>query len=782
MIKHFLLTAWRNLKRNRLLSVIQIFCLTIGLATFILIFRYIQYEKNWDTYNTNFDRIYRAQETYKDGSGQAVTQSDPALANYLQENFPDVEKAIVMREVWGGYLSTSPEKTYFEEQGFYAPSEVFELFSFQLLIGNPATALNDPNAVILSENLAQKYFPGENPMDKTIRDGNNKVYKVTGIMKDLPYDSHIRPDYFFSITSRSQNEMNSWDNKSFRTYVLLKEGVNASQFNAQIKDLLDRNSESNKYFLYLKPLSNLHLNPNDIKDFIVIIIFYTIIGILILLLASLNFANLTTAFSIARGKEIGIRKVNGSGVGNLRKQFLAESILVAFISLTFALLLARIFLPLFNNIVERDLTLNVLSNPGFVLLIIGATLVTGIISGTYPAFLLSSFRPVVILKGTNPLAKTGGKISGLKALVTLQFALTVILIATTVWIYRQTQFLKNTNLGFDKSGLYLCSIPGNNTPTNYENLKSRVLRIPGVESISVSKNTPFHSNSGRGLSLEGAAPDEWIHFNYNEVTPDYLKTYNMKVIEGRFFAENQTSDEDAVVINEVGAKIFGDEPAVGKRLKVNGQWHTVIGVVKDFHNNSMMWSIEPYIMKLNNGNLQTYNEYTFKLDGTENQQALAKIRNLLQEDFPNTIFNINYFDDRANMTDVEVWQSVGRTFIFFTILAILIAAMGLFGLVAYTTRKRIKEIGIRRVQGASTANIFLLVVKEFILLLIIANIFVLPIPWLLKNTTPGNYKYHMASWEIIAIVAFIVLIAVLSSSYEALKAAYMNPAKSLRYE
>lgn len=782
MIKHFLLIAWRNLKRNRLLSVIQIFCLTIGLATFILIFRYIQYEKKWDTFNTNFDRIYRAQELYKDGSGQAVTQSDPALANYLKENFPNVEKAIVMREVWGGYLSTSPERTYYEEQGFYAPSDVFDVFSFKLLVGNPATALDDPNAVILSENLAQKYFPGENPMDKTIRDGNNKVYKVTGIMKDLPNDSHIRPDYFFSIASRSQQEMNSWDNKSFRTYVLLKKGVNAQQFNAQIKNLLDRNSDSNKYFLYLKPMSDLHLNPNDIKDFIVVIIFYTIVGILILLLASLNFANLTTAFSIARGKEIGIRKVNGSGVGNLRKQFMAESILVAFISMAFALLVARIFLPLFNNIVERDLSFNLLSNPEFVLTIIGATLLTGIISGLYPAFLLSSFRPVVILKGTNPLAKTGGRISGLKALVTVQFALTVILIATTVWIYRQTQFLKNTNLGFDKSGLYTCAIPGNNTQTNYEDLSARILRIPGVESISISKNTPFHSNSGRGVIMEGAAPDEWINFNYNEVTPDYLKTYDMKVIEGRFFSENQTSDEDAVVINEVGARIFGGEPAIGKRLKVNGRWHTVIGVIKDFHNNSVMWSVEPYIMKLNNGNLQDYNEYTFKLDGSVNQEALAAIKNLLQEDFPNTIFNINYFDDRANMTDVEVWQSVGRTFIFFTILAILIAAMGLFGLVAYTTRKRIKEIGIRRVQGASTSSIFLLVVKEFILLLIIANIFVLPIPYVLKNTTPGNYKYHMESWEMIAIVAFIVFIAVLSSSYEALKAAYMNPAKSLRYE
>ena len=782
MIKHFLLTTWRNLKRNRLLSVIQIFCLTIGLATFILIFRYIQYEKNWDKFNVNFDRIYRAQEFNKDGSGQAVTQTDPALAKYLEDNFPEVEKSIVMREVWGGFLSTSPERTYYEEQGFYAPSEIFDIFSFQLLVGNPSTALDDANSAILSESLAKKYFPGENPMGKTIRDDKNKVFMVNGIMKDIPEDSHIRPDYLLSIASRTPEEMNSWDNKSFRTYVMLNKEVNPGQFNARIKNLLDENNETNKLFLYLKPIRDLHLNPNDVKDFIVVIIFYTIVGVLILILASLNFANLTTAFSISRAKEIGVRKVNGSGLNDLRKQFISESVLITFISLAFAVLLAFLFLPYFNNIVERHLTLNFQNNPEFVLVVLGATSLTGIISGIYPAFVLSAFRPILILKGNNPLTRTRGKISGLKVLVTVQFVLTVILIATTVWIYRQTQFLKNTNLGFNKSGLYHCTIQQNNTQTNYDDLRNRVLRIPGVMSMAVSKNTPFHSNWGRGVSLEGSAPDEWISFNYNEVTPDYIKTFDMKLVDGRFFSETQKSDEDAVVINEAGTKIFGGEPAVGKRVKVNGKWHTVIGVVKDFHCNSMMWNISPYIMTFNNGNLQDYNEYTFKLDGTRNQKALASVKDLLQEDFPNSIFTISYFDERADMTDVEVWQSVGRTFIFFTVLAILVAGMGLFGLVAYTTRKRIREIGIRRVQGATSLSIFMLVIKEFMILLVIANIFVLPIPFVLKNTTPGNYKYQMESWEIIAIIAFTIFIAVVSSSYEAIKAAHLNPVKSLRYE
>ena len=782
MIKHFLLTAWRNLKRNRLLSIIQIFCLTIGLATFILIFRYIQYEKEWDTFNVNFDRIYRAQESWKEGNGEAVTQSDPSLANFLQDNYPEVEKAIVMREVWGGYLSTSPERTYYEEQGFYAPTEVFDVFSYELLVGNPENVLDDPNSVVLSEGLAKKYFPGENPVGKTIRDDENRVFRVTGIMKDIPENSHARPDYFLSIESRPKWEMNSWSNKSFRTYVLLQKGVSPEQFNEQIKNLLDEHNESNKYYLYLKPMRELHLNPNDRKDYIVVVIFYGIIGILILLLASLNFANLTTAFSISRAKEIGVRKVNGGGVRSLRKQFLSESIMIAYLSLIFAILVAWMFLPYFNNIVERNLTLNFFENPVFSLVVFGVTLLTGFLSGIYPSFLLSAFRPIVILKGNSPLSKTRGRVSGLKALVTIQFALTVILIGSTVWIYRQTMFLKNTNLGFDKSALFHCSVPENTTNKNFKELRQQALRIPGVENMAVSKNSPFHSNWGRGVSLEGSAPDEWIHFNYNEVSPEYLETYGFSIVDGRFFSETQKSDEKGCVLNEAGAKIFGGESAVNKRLVVNGELHTVIGVIKDFHTNSVMFSIEPFIMIQHRNDMQEYNEYTFKLDGSDNQAAVAGLDNLFRESFPNSIFSINYFDDRASMEDVRVWQSVGRTFIFFTVLAILIAGMGLFGLVAYTTRKRIKEIGIRRVQGATSSNIFILVVKEFLLLLFIANIFVLPIPYILKNTTPGNYKYQMEPWEIIAVVAFTLIIAIISSSYEAIKAANLNPVKSLRYE
>ena len=783
MIKHFLLTAWRNIKRNKLLSIIQIFCLTLGLATFTLIFRYVQYEKNWDKFNVKFERIYRAQLSWKDGrDDSSIKQTDPVLAWYLKDNYPEIEEAIVMREVWGGYLSTSPEKTFYEEEGYYAPNEVFDLFSFKLISGNKNNALTDPYSVILSKKLADKYFPGENAMGKTIFDDRNEEYQVTGIMQDVPEDSHIRPDYFFSISSRSDWDMTSWGNKSYRTYVLLREGSSAEQFNARIKNLIDEHEESNKYFLYLKPLSELHLNPNDIKDFIVVIIFYAIIGVLILLLASLNFANLTTAFSISRAKEIGIRKVNGGSVGSLRKQFLYESVLLAFISMIFAVFLAWICLPFFNNVVERSLTFNFFSNPLFLGVILGATLVTGIVSGVYPALLLSSFRPAVILKGNNPLAKTRGKISGLKALVTIQFAITVILIATTVWIFRQTEHLKNKNLGFDKSALFHSTIPGNTSDKEYRNLRSQVLEINGVDNVCMSKNSPFHSNWGRGISLEGAAPDEWFSFNYNEVSPDFIETYGIKLVEGRFFSETQKSDEKTVVINETGAKIFGEQSAIGKRLKVNNEWFTVLGVIKDFNVNSVMWNIGPYIMLPHKGDIKSGNEFTFKLDGTDNQATVASLDNLFRETFPNSIFTISYFDDRADKEEVSIWQSVGKTFIFFTILAILIAAVGLFGMVAYTTRKRIKEIGIRRIQGAKTTDIFMLVVKEFLYLLFFANAFVLPIPFILKNTTPGNYKYQMEVWEIAAIIGFSFVIAILSSSYEALKAANLNPAKSLRYE
>ena len=780
MIKHYILIAWRNLRRNKFLSVIQILCLSVGLVTFMLIFRYVQYEKNWDKFNVNFDRIYRVQLDWKDGRDFTYSQTPPAMAHYLQENYPDIEKAIVMRENWGGYLSTSPERTFYEEQGYIAPNEIFEIFSFDLLAGNIQTVLAEPNSVVLSKSLAEKYFPGQDPMGKTILDDRSNEYRVTGVMKDPPKNSHIVPSYIISISSRSNWDFTVWDDQSFRTYVLLKEGADYNKLNISIKSILDQRVEANQFFVYLKPLKELHLNPNNQNDFIVVIFFYSVIGILILILASLNFANLTTAFSISRSKEIGIRKVNGGGVGSLQKQFLAESVILAFIALFFALLMARLFLPYFNHVVQRDLPLDFFSNPLFLSTVLISTLITGIVSGLYPAFLLSRFKPVSVLKGNHPVSK--GKVTGLRLLVTIQFIITVILLASTVWTYRQTQYLKNKNLGFEKAQLFHTSIPGNKSERNFEELKELTLRIRGVENMAVSITTPFHSNWARRVEKEGASADEWINFSYNEVSPDYLATYELQLQDGRFFVRNQKSDERACVINQTGARALGWDAPVGKRLNIAGEWYEVIGVIKDFHINSVMWNIQPYVMKLHSGNLTWGGELTFKLSGDDNQRAAAELDNLLRSNFMNTIFTISHFDDRAHHGDIEVWESVGRTSAFFTVLAIIIAAVGLFGMVAHTTRKRVKEIGIRRVQGAKASDIVVLVVKEFFLLLLIANLFVFPIPYLLIKTTPGNYKYHMASWEFIAIIGMSLLIAIIASGYEALKAANMNPVKTLRYE
>ncbi len=780
MIKHYILIAWRNLKRNKLLSVIQILCLSVGLVTFMLIFRYVQYETNWDKFNTHFERIYRVQLDWKDGRDFTYNQTPPAMAHYLQENYPEVEKAITMREVWGGYLATSPERTYYEEQGYIAPNEIFDVFSFKLLRGDIRTALVEPYSAVLSESLAEKYFPGEDPMGKTVKDDLGNEYRVTGVMKDIPKNSHITPSYFLSISSKSDWDLTVWDDQSFRTYVLLNQGTDYPQVNLRIKSLLDKHVESNLFFVYLKPLKELHLNPNNLDDFIVVIVFYSVIGLLILILASLNFANLTTAFSISRAKEIGVRKVNGGGVGSLQKQFLAESVILAFISLFFALLLARLFLPYFNHVVQRDLPLDFLSNPLFLITILASTLFTGIISGIYPAFLLSRFKPVTVLKGNNPLSK--GKISGLKLLVTLQFVITVILLASTVWTYRHTEFLKNKNLGFNKSPLFHCSIPANSGERNFEELRKLALRISGVEDMTVSLTTPFHTNWARRMEKEGASTDEWVNCSYNEVSPEFMATYDLQLEEGRFFTKDQKSDAKACIINRAGARAFGLDSPLDKRIKIGEEWYQIIGVLKDFHSNSVMWDIKPYVMKLHSGILTGGCEFSFKLSGINNQQALAELDNLLRSNFVNTIFTVSHFDDRANRDEIEIWQSVGRTSAFFTVLAIIIAAVGLFGMVAYTTRKRVKEIGIRRVQGANSADIIALVVREFFFLLLIANLFVFPIPYLLVKVTPGTFKYQMDLWEFLAIICMSLLIAIVASSYEAVKAVNMNPVKSLKYE
>lgn len=779
MIKHFILIAIRNIRRRKMLSVIQIMCLAIGLSAFVLVARYVQYEKDYDKFNTNFDRLYRVQ-SYKIGDrmddGRATVVP---ITKYLRDNVPEVEDAIMTNEKWNEYLSSDAEHIYNEQKGFVAPSRIFELFSFNLIRGNKADALDVPNSIVLSEKMADKYFPGQDAMGKIIMDGRKNELLVTGIMQDIPEQSTIYASYFRSNASLLKKRKDDWYNSSYEVYVLLKPNVSHIAVSEKIKDVLNEHDKNAKRVLYLHPMSQLHLNENARDDKGSVIFFFSFIGILTLLLACVSFMNLTTSFSTLRSVEIGIRKVSGSNKNSIRLQFLAEAVVLALISLFFAILISYLILPLFNNVVNRNIELQLLQNPLFLLFLLITVLVTGFIGGSYPALIISRFKPVAVLKGNSPFKK--GNVTGLNAMVYLQFVLSVVLITSSLWMYKQVTFLKNKDLGFKKEQLLHCKLPGVETNISYNQLRQRILENPGIEDMSISINSPLHSNWGTRLRYENGPTQDLTYSRYNKACANYLNTMSMELAQGRNFSDDYSADQKTCLINETAVKQFGWDNPIGKWI-YDDEKYTVVGVIKDFNSDDVHNPIIPYVLFLRDEGFYNSNDLTFKVNLSTVENSLAHINSVLSETFPNLLFEVNGYDVGTERIALKIWTSVKNTFAFFTIMAVLIAAMGLFGLVVFATQRKVKEIGIRKVQGARTEQILLLISKQFMILILAANIIVYPLARMLENVTPGHFKYVFTLWDVLIVLGISVAVTLISSGYQAFKATMLNPVEALRYE
>ncbi|WP_297094853.1 ABC transporter permease [uncultured Draconibacterium sp.] len=780
MIKHFILIAWRNIRRRKTLSAIQILCLSVGLAAFILVARYVQYEKDYDKFNVNFDRIYRVQ-SYKitdrlDESGQTVIP----MAKFIRDNVPEVENAIATNEIWNEYLSPDEERVFKEQTGLIVPSEIFDFFSFKLIRGNKADVLDDPNSIVLSETMAERYFPGQDAMGKIILDEEKQELRVTGIMQDISEQSSLAATYFRSNADLVKRYNDNWYNSSFEIFVLLKPGVSAGTVNDKIEDVIMRYDKESKRIAYLQPLSNLHLKEYVQDDRGSVIYFFSFIGILTLLLACVSFMNLTTSFSTMRAVEIGIRKVSGSNRNILRVQFLTEAVLIALISLAFAVFLAYLLLPLFNTVVNRNIDLQLLQNPLFVLFLLATVVVTGFIGGSYPALFISRLKPVNVLKGRGSFNK--GKVRGLTAMVYLQFILSVVLLTSSIWMYKQVTFLKNKDLGYTKDNLLYCKLPSVNTTVSYQRVRERILENPGIENMTISINSPLHSSWGSRVQYEGGPTDDHAYARWNQADENYLNTMSMTLAEGRNFSTDYSAETKTCLINETAAKQFGWQEPVGKWLEMNGGHFSVIGVIKDFNNDDVHNPIIPYVLLYRNEGFASNNDLTFKVNPNTTSSSLAHINSVLNEAFPNILFEVNGYDVGTYRVALEIWTSAKNTFAFFTIMAVLIAAMGLFGLVVFASQRRVKEIGIRKVQGAQAAQILPLITRQFIILVVAANIIVYPLANFLENVTPGHFKYQFTVFDLLLVLGISVVVTLLSSGYQALKASLLNPVEALRYE
>ncbi|MTI32854.1 ABC transporter permease [Xanthovirga aplysinae] len=808
MLKNYFKTALRNLLKHKFYSLINVLGLAVGMACCMLIFFWVQDELSYDTFHTKADRIFRvATEDLSLGKGFKAVETPGPLAKTLKSDYPEVEESV---SIWneGETLTTYQENSFNIERTIYAEPSLFDVFSIPLIKGNSFSALTNPHSIVLSQSTAQKIFGKENPIGKMlIIDQEN--YQVSGVFEDLPENSHFHADLLLSMTKfREQNEkqwIDSWDNLNFITYILLAEGSNPasleerfpklikSYMGPEIKVKYGRSletyfSEGNKRQYFLQKLTDIHLHSNLWGEFeangnITYVYVFTTIAFFILLIAAINYMNLATARSAERAKEVGVRKVLGALRLHLIRQFLSESILLSGFAIIMALMLVEISLPAFNQLTGKTLTTSYIQNWHIMLSIITILLTVGILSGSYPAFFLSSFSPTKVLKGEQTAGVKSGKLRSV--LVVLQFGITIVLMVSTVVIYKQLQFIQNTDPGFKREQVVILN-DTNSLGKQRNSFKQEILAYPMFNSSTITGFLPVKPSNRNNAPYY---PKTWIEnenfFNAQSwnVDKDYLTTMGMKMKQGRFFSSDFPSDSSAVVINEEAAQLLGFDHPIGKTIN-NGSF-TIIGVIKNFNFESLRENIGPLVLHLDTGVGSAYwrNKISFRIKGEDINEALNLLQKKWQEFAPGQAFSYSFMDDQfQSMYHRE--QRIGKTLALFAVLAIFIACLGLLGLAGFTTEKRRKEIGIRKVLGASISGIIFLLSKEIARLILIAFLLASPLAWWFMDGWLQNFQYRTPFGMDVFVIAGAItfLIAWLAMSYHAIQAATDDPVNSIRYE
>ena len=811
MIKNYFKIAVRQLRKQKMYSVIKIGGFALSIAACLLIALYIKDELSFDNLYPDGDRIYRVVGELND-KGTILKEVDfpPPMAKAIKKDFPEVEKSArfmpnrLFTGAGSNYLRRTDQQENTYESGFtYADQEVLDILDIPMVYGDRAHALVEPNTLVISKKKADKYFPHKNPVGKTLflNDDKSKPYTVGGVMKDFPTTSHLQYDFFLTLSGNElwPGEQTGWGSSNYPVYLLLRPGTNIAQFEKKLTaDVLnnyfipntiasgqsrkDAEEFAKNASLHLQPIRDIHLRSYDIHDDfshgdIRFVWLFGAIACFILIIACINFINLSTAKSANRAKEVGLRKVVGSHRSSLVKQFLTESLLFSFLSFVFGLVLAWALLPYFNTLSAKALTIP-WSAWWLLPLMISAAFVIGIFAGLYPSLYLSAFKPVNVLKG---VVSRGSKSSILRnGLVVFQFTTSIILIIGTFVIYKQTHFILNKKVGFDKDQVLL--IQGTNTlGDQVKSFRNELLKLSHVKSASISDYLPIAGTKRNGNTFwnEGKIKEEagtggqfWI------VDDDYLKTMGMKIVAGRNFSFEMPSDSQAVVINQTLAKKLNLKDPVGKRI-TNGTVFNIVGVVQDFNFESMRDNIGALCMHLGN----SPSIVSVKINTADVKNLIPSIGAVWKKFAPAQPLRYTFLDESfANMyADV---QRMGSIFTSFAILAIIIACLGLFALSAFMAEQRNKEIGIRKVLGASVSSISTMLSKEFVKLVVIAIVIASPIAWWAMSKWLQDFVYRITiSWWMIAIAGLIaVVIALFTVSFQAIKAALANPVKSLRSE
>ncbi|WBU90513.1 ABC transporter permease [Cellulophaga omnivescoria] len=809
MFKNQLKIAWRNLKNNLFFTFLNVFGLAVGVAGALLIALYIYDELSYDTMFADEALIHRINADIKFGtSSNNLAVVTPPMASVLEKEYSEVQLATRLRG-WGGMLvrqANSTKNIKVNGNAFADPS-FFKMFGLGLLQGNTETALQEPNTIVISKSTAKTLFTEEQVVGKQIVLDNDEVYMVTGVIEDFPKNSFLR-DYsmLMSMSSNPNAKEVTWGSNNFSTFIKLNPNTNIASFNKRLQNVftsyvvpyaqktfaptmtIERfKSEGNSYVFSTIPLRKIHLhsdrvaelNPNNNIQNIYILSF---IGLFLVVLASVNFMNLSTAQSLKRAKEVGVRKTLGSSKYHLIKQFLIESGLVSFIALIFAVLLTYLALPYFNALANKSIEIPFI-NPFFWILLLVFTLFLGLLSGSYPAFFMSKFKPVKVLKGGGKTTGTGGKLRN--GLVVFQFAISVFLMGSTLVVFQQLQYIKGKDIGYTKEQVLVIDdvYAAGDQVTSF---KQEIEKLASVKSASLTSFLPTPSNrTDQSFTAKGrAVEDAVVQMQKWDVDEDYISTLNINLVAGRNFNPKYKTDSTAIIVNETTLNRLGINPtdAIGMALVDDSDAieYKVIGVVKDFHISTLRNTIDPVSFRLSR---RVSSKLVVKLSQGDFAKSIASIAGLWANVASEQPFNYYFLDDSFN--DVyKAEERLGKIFIAFTILSILIACLGLFGLATFNAEKRIKEIGVRKVLGASISNIVYKLTLDFLKLVAIAIVIAIPLAWfaMTKWLEDFSYRIEINGWSFILIAVLVLAISIITVSYQSIKAAISNPVKSLRTE
>ena len=806
MIKNYIKTAWRSLSRNKAFSFINVFGLAVGLSSCLLISAYLYNELNYDTYAANSKQIYRV-ALHSNGSNAAADfpNVDVAVGQGIKSAFPSVLATTRITRHWPVFIKYN-ERQFKEEHIAIADPNFFSFFSIPLLEGDTRTALAGPKSMVVTKAFETKYFGSATAIGKMITVGNDLV-TITGVIDKIPDNSHFHADAFMSMaTFVTSSTKQTWSNVGYFTYLLLDKNADPKKLEAGFPQLVakyvvpetmhdmgvslaEAQKSVNTFLFFLQPLTSIHLHSATKYEYesngdIHYVYIFGALAIFILLLACINFTNLSTASSAKRAKEVGIRKVLGSAKNKLVSQFLVESVLLTFLAMLLALGLVYLLLPYFNAVSGKQITMGFFISVPVVACEMVLTLLVGLLAGIYPAFFLSSFQIIAVLKG-NGGAQTAGGNTLRSSLIVFQFAISTALIISTFVVYQQLHFMQDTKLGYDKNQVLVI----NDTYTlgnNVDSFKQQLLNDSRVVSATKSNNVPGDNNPGGteiyAKELAGKGNRTEIQTNIYWIESSYIPTMGMQMAKGRNFYTSSQADSASVIINEAAVRDlgFGNIDPIGKTIIRSGQRHyTIVGVVKDFHYTSAKQKIAALMLLPSNNGAGII----VRVKTTDVHHLISDIKNQWSSYNASAPFSYYFLDEQfASLYSAE--ERTGQIFTSFAVIAIVIACLGLFGLAAFVIRQRVKEIGIRKVLGASTASITTMLSAEFLKLIIIAALISFPLTWFAMNKWLQDFAYriNIQWWVFIVAGGMALLVAAITISFQAIKAALANPVKSLRSE